>query len=166
MERLVVGRVGAPYGVRGWVHISSFLQPPRTLLEVAVWSLRQEQAQWQAVDIAGRRAHGAGLVAKFTLSGDRGEAQMLRGAEIGIWPHEMPATEPGEYYWRDLLGARVETEDGIALGRVASLMETGAHDVLVVIGERERLIPFALDDVIERVDVERRFIKVRWHPDD
>ena len=70
-----------------------------------------------------------------------------------------------EYYWVDLEGMRVETLDGQALGTVSNLFATGANDVLVVEGERRRLIPFVLDDVVTRVDRDKRTISVDWDPE-
>jgi 16S rRNA processing protein RimM len=74
----------------------------------------------------------------------------------------MPAAEDGSYYWADLEGMRVLHRDGTELGRVAYLMETGANDVLVVAGERERLIPFVVGEVILGVDLDKGVISVDW----
>ena len=76
----------------------------------------------------------------------------------------LPAAAPGEYYWTDLLGLRVENERAQELGVVARMMETGANAVLVVEGDRERLIPF-ISDVVRRVDLESRSIVVDWDAD-
>jgi 16S rRNA processing protein RimM len=84
------------------------------------------------------------------------------GCEIGIRRDQLPGTAPGEYYWRDLQGLTVVTIKGELLGTVDHLIETGANDVLVVKGERERLIPFVLDQVIVNVDLEKREIQIDW----
>ena len=77
----------------------------------------------------------------------------------------MPAAEDGSYYWADLEGLRVVHRDGTELGHVAYLMETGANDVLVTQGEKERLIPFILDEVVLDVDLEQGVISVDWEWD-
>lgn len=87
------------------------------------------------------------------------------GCEIGIRPEQMPATGPGEYYWRDLEGLEVVNLQGERLGRVDHLLETGANDVLVVVGERERLIPFVSAQVVTEVDLETGLIRVDWDKD-
>ncbi len=87
------------------------------------------------------------------------------GCEIGIRRDQLPATEPDEYYWRDLQGMNVVTLDGEPLGIVDHLLETGANDVLVVKGERERLIPFLVDQVVVKVDLDMREIQVDWDKD-
>jgi 16S rRNA processing protein RimM len=74
----------------------------------------------------------------------------------------MPDPAPGEYYWNDLLGLTVVTLQNEPLGKVDHLLETGANDVLVVSGDRERLIPFVLDDVVKRVDLDAGVIQVDW----
>jgi len=78
---------------------------------------------------------------------------------------ELPALAAGEYYWADLVGLRVETTDGQFLGQVDHLLETGANDVLVVQGEdRERLIPFVMEQVIKQIDLNTGRIQVDWDP--
>ena len=87
------------------------------------------------------------------------------GCEIGIRRDQLPATVSGEYYWHDLLGLKVVTVTGELLGTVDQLIETGANDVLVVGGDRERLIPFVLDKVIVNVDLDKAEIRVDWDKD-
>ncbi len=77
----------------------------------------------------------------------------------------MPDPEPGEYYWFDLVGLRVVTVDDVDLGRVTAMMETGANDVLVVQGDRERLIPMVADEFVTAVDLEAGTIRVEWDPE-
>lgn len=85
--------------------------------------------------------------------------------EIGVRRDQLPATAPDEYYWNDLLGLEVMNLQGEPLGRVDHLIETGANDVLVVRGERERLIPFVLNQVVMRVDLKAGEIEVDWDKD-
>lgn len=51
------------------------------------------------------------------------------------------------------------------LGTVDHLFETGANDVLVVVGERERLLPYVWDQVIRGVDLDAGIMRVDWDPD-
>jgi len=87
------------------------------------------------------------------------------GSEIGIRRDQLPDTAPGVYYWGDLQGLEVVTGDGESLGTVDHLIETGANDVLVVKGDRERLIPFVLQQVVTRVDLDTGTIQVDWDKD-
>jgi len=59
----------------------------------------------------------------------------------------------------------VYTLSGQTLGRVKSIIETGANDVLVVGGERERLIPFVLRKVVDHIDLAAGTMRVDWDPD-
>jgi len=108
------------------------------------------------------RQHGKGIVAHLQDCDDRDQAQVLMGYEIGIRRDQLPATAPGEYYWSDLQGLEVINLDGDALGTVDHLIETGANDVLVVKGDRERLIPFIREQVVISVDLDKGEIRVDW----
>ncbi len=89
-------------------------------------------------------AKAKGVIAKIQGCDDRDQAAALQDSKIAIRRAQLPALEAGEYYWTDLEGLRVETLDGVELGRVSYLFETGANDVVVVKGERERMIPYTL----------------------
>jgi 16S rRNA processing protein RimM len=95
---------------------------------------------------------------------DRDAAARLRGREVAVPRSELPANAEGEYYWSELIGLNVVSRDGAALGRVTGLLETGANPVLVVGGDRERLIPF-VEAVVVKVDVAGGRLTVDWGTD-
>jgi 16S rRNA processing protein RimM len=101
--------------------------------------------------VEGKR-HGKSVIAQIEGVEGRDQATELVGCDIGIARDDLPKAEDGSYYWADLEGLQVVNSDGTELGRVAYLMETGANDVLVTEGERERLIPFIAEKVILDVD--------------
>jgi 16S rRNA processing protein RimM len=77
----------------------------------------------------------------------------------------LPEPEDGHFYWSDLAGLKVVHRDGTELGNVKDMLETGAHDVMVVEGEQERLIPFVIDEIVLSVDLDERLISVDWEWD-
>jgi 16S rRNA processing protein RimM len=165
---ITVGRIGAPYGVRGWVKVHSYTESPENILAYEPWYLRpadKPNAPWQVADVEEARDHGKGVVAKFEGCNDRDAAALLRGMDIAIQRAQLPPAEAGEFYWVDLVGLRVVTLDGTELGTVDHLMETGANDVLVVKGERERLIPYVMETIVRDVDLDAGIIRVDWEAD-
>ena len=159
-----LGRVSGVYGVKGWVRIFSYTSPRDNILKYKRWYLKR-RGEWQACKLAGGRKHGKGVVAHIEGCNDRDQAAELMGSDIAILREQLPKTEPGEYYWSDLQGLRVENVDGIALGRITGLFETGSNDVIVIKGDRERLVPFLLDDVVKSVDLDAGLMVVDWDPD-
>lgn len=147
-DMVVVGQVGGPYGVRGWVHVVSFTQPPMGLLGYQPWHLRRKRETgawdpWRLHDREQAKAHGQGFVAFFGRIRDRNAALGLAGAEIGITADRLPPLDEGEFYWRDLIGLRAFNQHGEALGAVRRMMSNGAQDVMVLQGDDgETLIPF------------------------
>ncbi len=162
--RVVVGRIAGHYGVRGWVKVASFTEPREKILEYRPWYLEHDGAV-QPLEIVGCQAHGKGLIAQFAGVADRDAAAALIGTNILVARESFGAAGDGRYYWRDLIGLRVVTVAGRDLGVVESLLATGANDVLVVQGERRRLIPFVVDDCVQRVDLEAATITVDWDPE-
>jgi len=161
---VVVGRISALYGVRGWLRIHSATEPRANILRYKPWYL-QRDGQWQPFEIAAGREQGKGVVAQLVGYNDRDVAATLLGATIAISRDQLPPLAADEYYWSDLIGLTVTTHDGITLGRVDHLIETGANDVLVVHGDRERLIPFLPGSVISAIDLTASTIEVVWDPD-
>lgn len=164
-RRILVGRIHGGFGVRGELKIESFTDPKPALLRYQPWTLRDARGQERQVDGARGRETPKGLVATLPGIDDRDAADALRGAELWVPRSVLPAPQPGEYYWVDLEGLRVEHVDGTAFGTVSHLFSTGANDVLVVQGERERMLPFVMPDVIRDVDFDRGVVTVDWDPD-
>ena len=161
---VVLGRVSGLFGVQGWVRVFSHTDPREGIVGYNPVFLKQRD-EWQPFEIEDGRAHGAGVVLKFAGCDDRDQATTLLQREIAVRRAQLPPPEPGEYYWADLEGLRVVTLDGVELGTVHSLFATGANDVMVVRGARERLVPFIRGDVIVEIDLERRLLRVDWDPD-
>lgn len=161
---LVMGQVAAPYGLRGWVHVTPYTELPDGLLAYPVWNLRQH-GTWRQVPVLQGRCHGKGLVVQLEGCNDREAAARLGGAEIGIRRSELPAIGRDAYYWSDLIGLDVITSTGVLLGKVDHLIETGANDVMVVRGEREHLVPYITGQVIRSVDLAAGEIRVDWDPE-
>ncbi len=161
---VVVGRIAGLYGIKGWVKVISYTEPHNNILGYRPWYLERGGSVEQA-DLAAGRRHGKGLIAQVAGIEDRGAAAGLIGANILVNRELFAPTGHNEYYWRDLVGLRVTTADGVDLGVVDSLLETGANDVLVLQGERRRLIPFVVDDIVKYVDLKAGTITVDWDPD-
>ena len=111
------------------------------------------------------RRYGKGILAHLAACDDRDVARGLIGADIAVSRSELPDPGPDSFYWVDLEGLAVRTLGGVELGTVDRLLETGANDVLVVKGERERLIPYVRGKVVSGVDLERGVILVDWDPE-
>lgn len=162
---VVVGRVAAVFGLRGAIRIQSMTDPKENLGRYRPWFLRGERSDWREVNASAIRAHGKALVASIAGVEDRNAASALVGCDIGVRRSQLPPTGSDEYYWVDLVGLTVRNSEGIELGTVESLLETGANDVLVVRGDRERLIPMLQGSVVIAVDLEGGVMEVDWDPE-
>lgn len=161
---VLMGEIAGVFGVRGWVKVHSFTQPVENILQYLPWQLHLN-GQWRTVEIAESKVQGQGVVVRLAQCDDRDIAMRYVKAPIAVQRHQLPAAPTGEYYWADLLGMQVVTVQGMALGTVHHLFETGANDVVVVRGERERWIPYLRDYVVKEVDVAQRRIVVDWDPE-
>ena len=163
---VIVGRIGAAYGVRGWVHIDSFTEPPENLLSYAPWLIAQG-ARWKPFTPVVVKPHGRGFVAQFAEVDNREQAHALRATELAVHRDALPGLDDDEFYWRDLVGLEVVNADGRHLGVVSYLLETGAHDVLVIHGgkgeadDTEVLIPFTAQ-FIRSVNIVAGRLEVDW----
>ena len=161
---VVIGRVAGVFGVRGWIKVYSYTEPRADILRHREWLIRLGD-EWQPQEMLAGREHGKGLVAKLKDYDSPETARALVGADIGVFRAALPALGPDEFYWADLEGLRVVTREGAELGVVDHLFETGANDVLVVCGERERLLPYVRGEVILEIDLEQGVMRVDWDPE-
>ncbi len=160
---VILGRISGLFGVRGWVKVYSHTSPRTNILEYKTWYLSRADG-WEAVRLRAGKAHGKGIVAHLEGYDDRDLAAELLQTDIAVPREQLPQSGTESFYWTDLEGLRVETTDGVDLGAVDHLFETGSNDVMVVKGERERLIPF-IDQVIVAVDLDAGVITADWDPE-
>lgn len=168
-QRIGLGRIVGVFGIKGWVKIQSWTRPIENILEYPVWQVGRA-GRWQTLKLAEGRAQGNRLVAQLAnVDGepvtDRNLAEGLVGCEIAVLRGQLPPTAPNEFYWVDLVGLEVENLEGRQLGRVSELFETPAHDMLVVQGARECLIPCVIGPIVKNVDLSARRMQVDWDPD-
>ncbi|MEW8508621.1 MAG: ribosome maturation factor RimM [Candidatus Thiodiazotropha sp.] len=163
-ELIIMGRVSGLFGVRGWLKVYSHTSPKEGITRYKEWYLRQA-GDWRRYRVVTGHRQGRGVVAQLQGIDDRDLAAPLVNCEIAVQREQLPALQSGEYYWTDLQGLRVVNLEGVELGVVSHLFETGANDVLVVRGERERLIPYTRGLAIREVDLERERILVDWDPE-
>lgn len=164
--QVLLGRIHGLFGVRGWVKVYSYTAPPENILDYPLWYVGDDRRPMRLVD---GRVHGKGLVVRLAPEdgeplADRDAAAALLESDIAVSREALPPLAEGEYYWADLIGLDVVNRDSEALGRVAGMMDTGAHGVLIVTGERERLIPFVIEAIVDEVDLEAGRITVDWDP--
>ena len=155
-----MGRILGPFGIQGWIKLKTFTENPDGLARHPHWWLRTK-AGWRSAALQEFKVRPAAVSAKLEGVDDRDGAELLRGLDVAVTREDLGEAAQGEFYWVDLVGLEVANLQGESLGRVEELLRTGGSDVLVVRGERERLIPF-IADYVKSVDREARRITVEW----
>ncbi len=161
-RRILMGRIHGAFGVRGELKLESFSDPPDAIFRYRPWTLRTAQGAERELDGARGRSTAKGIVMQVPGVEDRDAAEALRGGEIFVPRSALPPPKPGQYYWVDLEGLRVVNTEGADFGTVSHLFSTGANDVLVAQGDRERMIPFLEPDYIVSVDFDAGCVTVDW----
>lgn len=160
---ITIGRVGAPYGVQGWLKIHSLTEKTADILKYNPWYLAQGE-HWEAVEVEEGRPQGKTIVVKFRGIEAPEIARKLTSRIIGIQREQLAPLPPNEYYWADLEGLKVINQHGQTLGQVHYLMATGANDVVVIQDSagKEHALPYLLGSVIKQIDIEKQIIQVDW----
>lgn len=165
-ELIVLGKIVSVHGIRGALKVYSFTDPIDNILDYKSWILRREHELITA-KLQNGRLQGKVLVVQLDDLADREQARTYIGFEICIPRRELPSLEADEYYWHQLQGLKVITQQGQLLGLVDHLLETGANDVLVVkpcvgsIDDKERLLPY-IGQCVLSVDLQTGELRVDW----
>ena len=162
-ESICVGHIIGVQGVKGWVKVFSDTSPRENILNYSPWKIETGE-KIMNVAVNGR-LQGKNVIAQIDGVEDRDLAAELIGSKIYIEPGQLPKLAEGEYYWSELIGMKVESLESEPLGTVETMMETGANDVMVLQGDRERLIPFVIDEIVRKVDLANKRVVVDWQPD-
>jgi 16S rRNA processing protein RimM len=163
-EHISVGKLSGVFGIKGWVKVFSFTSPRNNILSYSPWILTKG-GETKILEVLDGQQQGNSVIAHLNGINDRDQAAGLMGWDIFIHRDQLPKARKDEYYWSDLVGLHVETIDGVSLGVIDSLMETGANDVVLVRGERERAIPFLQGKTVVKIDLNAGKMVVDWDVD-
>lgn len=159
-----LGRIVGTHGVRGWVKVYSDCRPREAIFKYKDFLGLSSQGN-RPLRLSASRVQGNGLVAKFVGVDDMDQARALNGLVLAV--ATLKPLQKGEFYWRDLIGLTVINRQEETLGRVKTLLETGANDVLVVVddSDREILIPYVVPRYVEHIDLEQKQMRVDYSLD-
>jgi 16S rRNA processing protein RimM len=160
---VIIGKVIDAYGIKGWVKVRSFTETPKNFTQYINQFISANQKDWETITIKDMKVQGENVLIDLGYL-DRNEAIKRKGSFLAISRDQLPTLNKDEFYWEDLIGLNVIDQQNVKLGIVTRLIETGANDVLIVKGERERLIPY-IPQVILEVNLQENYIKVEWDKD-
>lgn len=162
-DLIEIGHIIGAHGIRGQVKVFSQTSPRENIVTYSPWLLDLD-GEKLTIEVKGKR-QGKNVIATLADINDRNSAEQLSGCVIRIRRCQLPELAQGDYYWSQLIGIQVVNCQGCLLGLVDHMIETGANDVIVVQGDRERLIPWVLNDVVKSVDLQHSTITVDWQED-
>lgn len=164
-KKVLVGTIGKPYGIKGWVKINSYTEPDGNIIDYRPWYLEAPNKSSSPpilIEIIDCRFHGQQILALLANCTTPESACLYTNYKIYVDRQKFfPLTER-EYYWADLEGLKVYTCENIYLGIISAIFATGANDVLVITDKKRYLIPFLLDHTIKSIDLENKTMIVDW----
>ncbi len=163
-KMVVVATIGTTHGVKGWLKLHSHTEPRENILRYAPLYL-QCKGQWQVVKSSEITSLGDSYIIRLAGCDNREEAKAYTNGKLAVNREQLKNLQQDEYYHSDLEGLKVYTTQDVFLGQVHHVMETGANDVLVIRGEKEHLVPFLLEQVITKIDLDAGTMSVDWDPD-
>ncbi|PHS70180.1 MAG: ribosome maturation factor RimM [Cycloclasticus sp.] len=161
---LKLGKITAVFGVKGWLKIYANTDKKENILAYQPWYIERNNTR-EPVKLRAGKPHGKTIIALLEGIDDRNDAETWVGCEIYATSDQLPVLKQGEFYWSDLIGLQVVALSGENYGVIDHLLETGANDVMVIKGDRERLIPFVMGQVIKSVDLKEQQMIVDWDVD-
>ncbi len=152
-ELIPVGKITSTHGIKGQLKVFSYSGNIENLQYSGSVFLKGRNGLIHEHDIRGVSAHAGGFILSLDSFSDINQVLPLVGSELCLKRSQFPEPAEDEYYWRDLIGLTVFTDQGVELGRIADIFETGSSDIYVVRSDdKEYLIP-AIADVIQQVDI-------------
>ncbi|EKD70509.1 MAG: 16S rRNA-processing protein RimM [uncultured bacterium] len=162
-DYITVGKIGATYGIHGWLKIFTYTEYGANILQYSPWYLISENSDPIIIQLEDAKSHGDGIIAKFAGIDTPEKARLLTGKTIAIARTQLPKLKNNEYYWSDLIGLTVLNKNGDKLGEIAYLIETGSNDVIVIKKDgKEHAIPYLPQSVVISIDLAKREMIVDW----
>ncbi len=162
-KKIYLGKITGVHGVKGWLKIQSFSSPPENILNYPQWIINN-QGEEDFYSIEKGRKQNNKIVVKLEKIDDRNTAESLINSKIQILRSDLPKLPNENYYWSDLVGLSVLNSEEKVIGKIESLIETGANDVMVIKTAKDKrvLVPFVMHEIIKEVNVELNYIKIDW----
>jgi len=191
-DAIEVGRIMGAWGIKGGLKLKAFAADPQALFSTKRWYIEPGEARGplllkpvsrpapntasaglplrpRLLKVVQAREQGDSVVATVQDIEDRDAAQALAGWRVFVPRTSFPTPAEGEFYWVDLIGLDVVNREGVPLGTVTGLLETGPHCVLQLQAPEgdtladggQRMIPF-VDAYVLGVDLPGRRITVDW----
>lgn len=158
---VVLGRLGRPQGLRGLIRVISFTEPESNILDYLPWHI-QKNGHWVPIHIDNFQTQNQTILVKIEGYTEREAVAELTNCNIAVLREQLPKLPEGDFYWHELQNMMVQNKEGAILGQVVDIMPTGTHEVLVIQGEKQHLIPYVPDIYIVKVDSVQRQITVDW----
>jgi len=157
-----IGKIVGSHGIQGAVKVYSYAESFsvfKTGITVLVKNpddstIKDYRIKWSA-------PHSRFVLLLFEGIDSRVPADNLKGFELFINKADLPELEKDTYYWNDVIGLLVYSSDDNYIGRVESIIQTGANDIYIVVDEKnnEVLIP-AIESVVLHIDIIQKTMKV------
>lgn len=160
MDLFVIGEIVKTRGLRGCLKVLTQMEAQSILAGLKIVYLEDVLGQRKCHSLMNFEVSGKFLFLELENITDVDSAKALVGCKVLIPGDMLKDLSPGEYYWRDIIGLDVYSEEGKYLGRIESIFPTGGNDVYVCKGQREILLP-AIADVIRCIDIDKRIMTVR-----
>ena len=152
-ELVPIGRITGTHGIKGLLKVYSYSGNIESLQSAKTAFLKGKDGLLREYAVKSVSAYAGGFILGLNEFSDINQVLSMAGSELCLKRSQLPVPDEDEYYWRDLIGLTVHTDQGVELGTLVDIFETGSSDIYVVRGDsKEYLIP-AIADVIAHVDI-------------
>ena len=162
-KKIYLGKITGVHGIKGWLKIQSFSSPLENILNYPSWIINN-QGEEDFYSIEQGRKQNNKIVVKLENIDDRNTAKSLINSKIQILRSDLPKLSNENYYWSDLVGLSVLNSEEKVIGKIESLIETGANDVMVINTAKDErvLVPFVMHEIIKEVNLELNYVRIDW----
>jgi 16S rRNA processing protein RimM len=161
MDLLEIGKIVKPQGLKGRIKVLSYVESDELLKSLDEVFIRQGRDETVRFGLKSLQVKGRCFYLEMDGVESIEQAQALVGCMVLVPAAKLGALPEGEYYWQELIGLRVMTEEGNPVGTLKRIFPTGSNDVYVCSeGKKEILLP-AIEDVVRKIDLKKGMIIVR-----
>ncbi|WP_343128067.1 ribosome maturation factor RimM [Buchnera aphidicola (Takecallis taiwana)] len=162
-DLLIVGKIGAVYGILGWNKIFSYTEKKSNILKYKPWFLYHNN-QWIQFFLEYNKIYNKKIIVKFKNINNINQAKILTNNLIAIQKQTLPKLNKCEYYWYNIILCQVFDKNNIYIGTVRNIIRTKKNDILVIkntkYNKKEILIPFIQNIFIKKIYLKKKIIQL------
>ncbi|MGI4816619.1 MAG: ribosome maturation factor RimM [Janthinobacterium lividum] len=162
---IIIGKIGHPYGILGWIHIHSYTEKKENIFCYFPWKLEKSNMYVYKKNIIRYKNHANHFLVKIDNLYNRTQAHSIANQNILMKSTKLPKLQKHEYYWNNILLCKIFNIEKEIIGLVKQILDNKIYNILKIFNFKKNkniYVPFIQPNIIKKIDIKNKIIIINW----